>query len=118
MKLRPADLVCFAAVLLMSAAAALPLFASESGSHAAIQTDSGSIRIALDTDCEKTVVSNGHTLTVAVSNGEIRVANADCPDGLCKKSGSVRREGEAIVCLPARVMISIPGKAGVDGVAG
>ena len=38
--------------------------------------------------------------TIAVENGEVRVAAADCPDQTCVKMGALRSRALPIVCLP------------------
>lgn len=55
--------------------------------------------------------------TVRVEKGRIRYLSADCPDGLCVKSGWLSRPGDTAACLPARTVIAIEGirkKGGVD----
>ena len=45
---------------------------------------------------------------------------ADCPDQVCVRQGAVRYNGESIVCLPHRLIVSIEGgvENGVDGSTG
>ena len=39
---------------------------------------------------------------------------ADCPDQTCVKKHSIKYEGETIVCLPHKVVISIDNSANTD----
>ena len=57
---------------------------------------------------------------LVISNGEAYIEEASCPDNICVKSGKVSLEGETIVCLPNKVVISIEGgkSSGLDGIAG
>ena len=59
----------------------------------------------------------GLSNTVEVSEGKIRVCEADCPDQVCVRQGAVRYAGESIVCLPHKLVITIEGgqTGGVDG---
>ncbi len=55
--------------------------------------------------------------TVLVSAGKIRVVDADCPDGVCVKSGWLTGSAP-IVCLPHRLVIKLADSGGLDAVAG
>jgi len=57
---------------------------------------------------------------LVISEGEAYIEDASCPDHICVKSGRVSLEGQTIVCLPNKVVISIEGgkSSGLDGVAG
>lgn len=69
---------------------------------------------------------NGYTLTVAAErNGDtvrLHVASADCPTQDCVHTGAISRSGQSIICLPARIVITLTGGAadssGVDVVIG
>ena len=52
---------------------------------------------------------NGITLEVECSNGQIRVISSECPDKICVKKGFISMTDESIVCLPAKVIITIDG---------
>jgi heptaprenyl diphosphate synthase len=49
-------------------------------------------------------------LRVEVHDGSVRVAEADCPNRICVRTGWRSREGEVIVCVPNRTVIRILGK--------
>jgi len=57
-----------------------------------------------------------------VERGRIRVAEADCPDGLCIRQGWVSGGLVPIVCLPNTVLVTFEGGgtdgSGVDAVVG
>ncbi|MFZ5647983.1 MAG: Gx transporter family protein [Bacillota bacterium] len=44
-----------------------------------------------------------------VNNFRIRVVESNCKDDLCIQAGWIERPGQSIVCLPNRVVVSIPG---------
>lgn len=56
--------------------------------------------------------------TVLVEHGRISMHDADCPDRLCVKQGTISSGAFPIVCLPNKVIIRINGENGVDAVAG
>lgn len=50
---------------------------------------------------------NGGTNVLVIKDGRAHMEHADCPDGLCIKQGEISKEGERIVCLPNRVMVTV-----------
>ena len=62
--------------------------------------------------------NNGFNI-LEVESGRIRVLEADCPDGICKRQGWVSGGVIPIVCLPHRLVITFEGgTAGLDAVVG
>lgn len=57
-------------------------------------------------------------LTVVIENGQVYVADADCPDKVCQHTGKISRENQTIVCLPNRVTITITGEGLINGSTG
>ena len=49
-------------------------------------------------------------MTIEIKDGAIRVAETDCPKGVCKHAGWVRTPGRSIVCVPNRVLIELKGE--------
>jgi hypothetical protein len=47
---------------------------------------------------------------VDISNGKIRIHDADCPDKICIKDGAISEPGDILVCLPNKVVIEIKGE--------
>jgi hypothetical protein len=48
-----------------------------------------------------------HFNLIVAENGRVRVADADCPDQVCVRTGWVSLAPQQIVCLPYRVVIKI-----------
>ena len=44
---------------------------------------------------------------LVISDGKAYMENATCPDGICVNHKPVFRDGESIVCLPNRVVITV-----------
>ncbi len=59
----------------------------------------------LDLEEERTIDLDGGEIEIEVKGGRVRVAEADCPRGICIDSGWIRRTGQSIVCLPNKVLI-------------
>lgn len=44
-----------------------------------------------------------------IKNGKASVTDADCPDGLCVKQKSISKQGESLICLPHKLVITVEG---------
>ena len=42
-----------------------------------------------------------------ISDGKVYMESASCPDGICVAHSAIFRDGESIVCLPNRVVITV-----------
>ncbi len=51
---------------------------------------------------------------IVADNGRVRVAEADCPDQLCVRSGWVSVAPQQIVCLPYRMVVKVVSSAPPD----
>lgn len=62
---------------------------------------------------------DGGENTLVIRDGEADITSASCPDGVCVRHRAVSRDGESIICLPNRVVVTIRGgeEGDVDGVA-
>ena len=54
-------------------------------------------------------VLNGGTNTLEIRDGKARIVDADCPNMHCVRQGWIGSEGQSIVCLPNRLIVSITG---------
>ena len=112
------DCAVYALVLLTAAVfffLFLPHSTPESARVVRIQSGEKVECYDLDTDREISVEGEGgFTLTLSVSSGTVRVVQASCRDHLCVKTGAISKEGRSIICLPARVIITIEGGDGSD----
>lgn len=60
-------------------------------------------------------VGHGH-MVLEVKDDAVRVAESDCDDQVCVRTGWIRTPGRPIVCAPYRVLVEVRGLAGeVDG---
>ncbi len=77
-----------------------------------------SYRLNKNGSYEITGVDGGKN-TLVIEDGQAYMSQADCPDELCVKTGRVEYDGETIVCLPHKVVVTIKSdekaKAGEDG---
>ncbi len=47
------------------------------------------------------------TNTVVIAEQKVYMQNANCPDKLCKKQGKKDKDGQTIVCLPNKVVVTV-----------
>jgi hypothetical protein len=117
MKLKPLDIVVIVALVFItlgsSAAAFINSNKSYNNKYVEIEVkgklykklpldNSGNERIQIDTD----LGSN----TIEITNGKVRILDADCPDKICIQDGSISKPGDILVCLPHKVVVNIKGQ--------
>lgn len=69
--------------------------------------DGSNEKIDIETDLGKNIIE--------ISNGRVRILDADCPDKICVNDGFKSKPGEILVCLPHKVVIEIKGQKSTDG---
>ena len=52
------------------------------------------------------IFSEGGYNILVIENGKAHVESASCPDGICAAHKPISRDGESIVCLPNKVVIT------------
>lgn len=94
---------------------------ADAGTPAVVVTANGAAldRFAL-ADTERVYTNGGYTLCVVATAEGVRVAESDCPTHDCVRTGTVSRAGQSIVCLPARIIVTLEGAGGggYDAVVG
>ena len=75
----------------------------------------GTYALDVDRTVEIRTGDGGEELNLLViEGGRARVETATCPDGICAAHRPISREGESIVCLPHKVVITVKSSGG-DG---
>ena len=111
--------VCIVALILVVILLLVP--SGSSSNTVYVKTDDSEFYIDLSENTTKSVTSNGHTLSLEIKDGEVRVTDSDCPDKLCEKVGWIKDSSQIIVCAPAKVLIRIQspgGESDADFIAG
>lgn len=64
----------------------------------------------------------GYAVTVQAHDGVVDVTESTCPNHDCQRTPPIKRAGQSIVCLPARVVVALENAygsdAGFDAIAG
>ena len=107
-------IIILAAVLLVSGGAALWLNSRTApGMTANVYQDGiciASFDLSAVTGTVRREIRCEHGVNVIeAERGRIRVAEADCPDQVCVRSGLLTRAGQSAVCLPNRVIVRLTG---------
>ena len=120
--IRKTDIILAAVVILAAICAVFAVRATRAHGADVVVTVDGEeqFRVPIDEDCERDIVTDLGTNHLSVSGGIARVTEADCPDLICVRaySGGISHEGETIICLPHRLVVSVEGggDAGIDAV--
>ena len=104
------DLILAGAVLLLAGilALALRLPKTENGNTMKVTVD-GEVYGTYSLAENQTVkIQTGHgTNVLVIENGSAHMEEADCPDGYCKRQGTISRVNETIVCLPHKLVAEV-----------
>lgn len=52
--------------------------------------------------------------TLVIRDGKAYMETADCPDGICTAHRPIFRDGESIICLPNKVVVTVVAKDGEE----
>ena len=109
-RLRRNDLIFIAALLAVIAVAAVCLYLFRGAGDTVIVSVDGTVvaTYSLNVDRVEDIRTEGGGLNrLVIRNGQAYVETASCPDGICAAHKPIRREGESIICLPNKVVITI-----------
>ena len=106
-----ADLLLILAIVLLAGAAWLYIsLTRERGGEAVVTIDGEELaRLPLGEDGQWVFESEGGENTLVIESGEAYISRASCPDHICVRQGRVSLDGETIVCLPNRLIVTIEG---------
>lgn len=85
-------------------------FFRETGDSVTVTVDGttyGTYALSNDVTVEIKNADGEITNTLVIKDGKAHVEYASCPDGICVAHKPISREGESIVCLPNRVVITV-----------
>lgn len=118
----PLDLAVLLAVLAISLGGFLALSARERADSVSVyRADECILSVSFRDVTEpfsQTVQTERGALVLLVERDGVSVTHADCPDGICRRTGKIARAGESIVCAPFGVVILLSGEGDLDGVTG
>lgn len=79
----------------------------------------GTYPLSKDDTIEIKNVDGDVTNTLVIKDGVADVTAADCPDHLCVKQKAISKEGESIICLPNKVVVTVKSntKSDIDSIS-
>lgn len=110
------DAILIAVLLLLGGALAVFLwFTRQNGGYVSVEVDGALLmELPLDEDARMVLGEGEHTNTLVIENKRARVVEATCPDQICVNQRPVQYEGESIVCLPHKLVVTVRGGQGND----
>ena len=106
------DLIFIVGLLLAVSLLGLAFFLfREEGNTVTVTVDGehvGTYPLSVDTTVEIRTGEKGEELNLLIiEHGTARVETATCPDGICAAHKPISRDGESIVCLPHKVVVTV-----------
>lgn len=74
------------------------------------------VDLPLAEDTRYEVTTELGTNTLVIQGGTVHIEDADCPDKLCQRQGTIDTVGQTLICLPHRLFVSITASDGSGGV--
>lgn len=113
------DLIFIVAILVIVAiGTAAMFFLRGEGSAVRVEVDGtviGTYPLSVDREVEIITGENGEELNLLViKDGKAIISTATCPDGICAAHKPISREGESIICLPHKVVVTVIGGSGEE----
>lgn len=113
MKWRVADFIVVGVVLLSAALIWLYPTLSETGVTATVTQEGVMKTVSLKKDCEIELKN----ATLQIKDGKISITKSQCPDLVCVKTGAISREGQSIVCVPNKIVVTVGKGQDVDAIS-
>ena len=91
----------------------IQIFGQKSGESVIVEVNGeffGTYALAKDAE-----IPINDTNCIIIEDSTVRMTEAECPDHLCIRQGTISKDGQMIVCLPNRVTVRIAGDAGANG---
>ena len=106
------DVILIAAILALAALAALILLLTRTDGDRVIVTVKGDVyesySLTKDIEVDIRTGENGDQLNrLVIKDGKAHVESATCPDGICAAHKPISHDGESIICLPHKVVITV-----------
>ena len=106
------DIILIAAILLVAAVGLLYLFVFRSGGDTVRVTVDGELYgvYSLSEDITEDIITGKDSSNfnrLIIRDGKAYVESASCPDGICVSHRPIYRNGESIVCLPNKVVVTV-----------
>lgn len=110
------DIILLASVLAATVLCAVLLFIPRGrGRTAVVNFDGREFKYVLDKDQVTDIAVNGKSIRIEIKGRTVRMVKSVCDDKICIKTGRISRVGQSIICVPAKVYITITEEEYDDG---
>lgn len=118
---RHGDFVIFLLVLILAATVAAPfIFVQSDTLYVEVRCNNELVKRLKLADGYHEVFTvqgeNGVHNTIEINGKRVRIAESNCRDQVCVRTGWLTRAGQASVCLPSRVVVKLTGREEDNGV--
>lgn len=118
--MKKADFILIAVVAVIAGVLVFFLYGvnNSSGAYVQLEIDGKTVEtLPLDEDIVREIeTDDGGYNVLTISDGEAVMSEANCPDGICTNHQKIHRNGESIICLPHKVVVSIVNESGTDDI--
>lgn len=67
-------------------------------------------KYSLNDDGQYEIKTENDLNQIIIKKGSVSMTDANCPDKLCVKQGTISKSGESIICLPHKIVVKISPK--------
>ena len=112
--IKKGDLILIFTILILAAAFLLfTKFSRQEGGCFVVTIEGREYgRWSLDKDQTINISENGFHNRLQVSRGKVEMTEADCPDKICVHHKPAAYEGETIICLPHKLVVTVEAGGG------
>lgn len=109
MKLKRNDIILAVCLMVVAAIVLIIIKTTQTPGGSAVVTVDGKQTAVYSLDENRDVRLGTEQIgnTLVIKDGYVYISDASCPDKLCKRQGKICFEGQTIVCLPNRTVITI-----------
>ena len=115
--MKKADLIIIGVVAIIVGIIVFFLYfvGGESGQYVQVEIDEKIVdTIKLDEDFEKEYKNGEDSNKLEIKDGKATMISANCPDGICVNHKPIYRNGESIICLPHKMVVTVTGDSPTD----
>lgn len=109
--MKKADFIIIAAVAVIAGILVFFLYGvnNASGAYVRLEVDGKVVEtLSLDEDTVREIkTDNDGRNVLVIKDGEAEMSEANCPDGICTNHSKIHRNGESIICLPHKVVVTV-----------
>ena len=116
--MKKADFIIIAVVAVIAGILVFFLYGVNNDSGAYVQLEvNGSVveTLLLDEDAVREIeTDNSGRNVLVIKDGKAEMSEANCPDGICTNHSKIYRNGESIICLPHKVVVTVVNENNAD----